>query len=430
MTVCFLGVVSLDGLASGVVAALAALFLPQAVLTAWFVRLLTRRPRAAPRPEAASMPAEVVLCLKGRDPQLEEVFVALAGQQHADWRLRIVVDSTTDPAWDVAREATARLERDGLASWKTCTIEPLARRPATGSLKCASLRQALVTLHPATRVAALVDADAVVHDRWLVTLVEACLEQGVGAVSGNRWYEPERDSVAGTVRAVWNGGAIVQMAAFGIPWGGSLAIRREAIDATGWCDLINGTLCEDTALAAPLARAGWRYRFLPSIFAVDTDDAETLRPLIRWIARQLLTARLHHPRWLLVAVHGLGTSLALVLALIVALLAWRAGRGDLAGGVLTAVVAYEVGSIALLLSITLAVRRVLVADGRPLRALTAARAAWLGACVPLTQCVYAVATLMALTARTVEWRGVVYEIVWGRDADARAARRAAVRITP
>jgi len=430
MTAWFLGVVSLEVFASGVVAALAALFLPQAVLTAWFVRLLARRPRAAARPAAASTPAEVVLCLKGCDSQIEQVFTALAGQQHADWRLRIVVDSTTDPAWDVALEATARLERDGLASWKTCTIEPLAGRPAAGSLKCASLRQALVTLDPATRVAALVDADAVVHDRWLVTLVDACLEEGVGAVSGNRWYEPERDSVAGTVRAVWNGGAIVQMAAFGIPWGGSLAIRREAMEATGWCDLITGTLCEDTALAAPLARAGWRYRFLPALFAIDTDDAETLRPLTRWIARQLLTARLHHPCWPLVAVHGVGTSVALGLALVVMLLAWRAGRGDLAGGVAAAVAAYEAASIGLLLSITLAVRRALVADGRPLRPLTLTRVAWLGACVPLTQCVYAVATLRALTARTVEWRGVVYEIVWGRGADVRASRRAAVRITP
>jgi hypothetical protein len=426
----FLGFLSLDELASGVVAALAALFLPQAVLTGWFVRLLARRPRAAPGPDAASTPAEVVLCLKGRDPQLEEVFVALAGQRHDDWRLRVVVDSTIDPAWEIAREATARLEREGLASWKTCTIEPLAGRPAAGSLKCASLRQALTTLDPATRVAALVDADAVVHDRWLPTLVDACLEERVGAVSGNRWYEPQDSSVAGNVRAVWNGGAIVQMAAFGIPWGGSLAIRREAMADTGWCDVITSTLCEDTALADPLARTGWRYRFLPMLFAVDTDDAETLRPLTRWIARQLLTARLHHPRWPLVAVHGLGTSLALGLGLLVALLAWRAGRGDLAGGVLAAVVAYEAASIGLLLSIALAVHRALIADGRPPRPLTLARAAWLGACVPLTQCVYAVATLRAVTARTVEWRGVVYEIVWGRGANGQAARRAAVRIRP
>jgi len=425
-----LGVVVVGGAAGGGVAPAVALFVPQAALTAWFVRLLARQSRAAPRPEATTTPAEVVLCLKGRDPQLEEVFVALAAQQHHHWRLRVIVDSTSDPAWEVAREATARLEREGRASWHTCTIEPLAGRPAAGSLKCASLRQALLTLDPATRVAALVDADAVVHDRWLVTLVDACLEEGVGAVSGNRWYEPEESSVAGTVRAVWNGGAIVQMAAFGIPWGGSLAIRREAMEATGWCDLITSTLCEDTALAGPLARAGWRYRFLPALFAVDTDDADALRPLTRWIARQLLTARLHHPRWPLVAVHGLGTSLALMLALVVALLTWRAGRGDLTGGVLTAVVAYEAASIGLLLSIALAVHRVLIADGRPLRPLSLTRVAWLGACVPLTQCVYAVATLRALTARTVEWRGVVYEIVWGRDANARAARRAAVRITP
>lgn len=422
--------VSLDTLAAGIPLALGALFLPQAVLTGWFVRLLARTERAAPRPEAATTPAEVVLCLKGRDPQIEDVFAALAGQRHHDWRLRVVVDAVDDPAWDVAREATGRLERAGRATWTACTIEPLACRPAAGSLKCASLRQALVTLDPATRVVALVDADAVVHDRWLVTLVSACLEDGVGAVSGNRWYEPERDSVAGTVRAVWNAGAIVQMAAFGIPWGGSLAIRREAVEATGWCDLITGTLCEDTALAAPLARAGWQYRFVPAVFAVDTDDTVTLRPLTRWIARQLLTARLHHPRWPLVALHGLGTSLALGVAIGVALVAWRAGRGDVAGTVVAAVAAYESLSIVLLAGITAAVRRVLAADGRPPRDLTAARAVWLAASVPLTQVVYAVATLLAITARSVEWRGVVYEIVWGRAAGTRQPRRAFVRITP
>ena len=31
--------------------------------------------------------------------------------------------------------------------------------------------------------------------------------------------------------------------------------------------------------------------------------------------------------------------------------------------------------------------------------------------LPVTQAVYAIATLMAILARSVEWRGVVYDIV-------------------
>ena len=403
-----------DAVATACAVILAALILPQAALTAWFSWELRRRARSTSgrvphRDAAATTPAEVTLCLRGADAELGEVFRGLARQRHADWRLRVVVDSPADPAWSVAGRLVAECAAD--ATWREAIIEPLAERPMTGSLKCASLRQVLLTLAPETRIVALIDADTVPHDTWLVTLIDECLHDGVGAVSGNRWYEPAGGSLAGTVRRIWNAGAIVQMAAFGIPWGGSLALRREAIEASGWCDVIRSSLCEDTALAAPLARSGWKHRLVPAVIAVSDDDRIGMRPLTRWITRQLLTARLHHPLWPLVALHGLCTSLALLASVVVAgVAAWR-GHPAAAALVLLAVAVYEVVSMVLVLVIEQSVRVGVQPAGRRLWPLSLTRLARQAAVLPVTQAVYAVATLMAVAARSVEWRGVVYDIV-------------------
>lgn len=400
--------------ATAVAAALGGILVPQVALTCWFawmVRHRTQARRWSPESSAAAaaVPAEVVLCLRGCDATLDDVFTALARQRHSDWRLRVIVDSEQDPAWTTSHRAVHRLADHG-ANWREATIELLADRPTTGSLKCASLRQAIASLEPRTQVVALLDADSVVREDWLVTMVDETMQPGVGAVSGNRWYEPAHDSVAGTVRAVWNGGAIVQMSAFGIPWGGSLAIRREAMIASGWPDIIRTTLCEDTSLAGPLARAGWRYRFVPSLIAVDEDDDVELAPLTRWIARQLLTARLHHRSWPLVAVHGLGTSVAIVAAVIVATTAaWRSSW-QAAGIAVGAIAAYEIVSALLYLGIARTARSAVAASGGRLRPSSIRRALWQVAMIPPTQAVYAVATVIACFTRSIEWRGIIYDI--------------------
>jgi len=410
-----------------VAAVVGSLIVPQVVLTVWFVWIVRSRTRAScerqrDRETAATVPAEVVLCLRGCDATLGEVFAALARQCHRDWRLRVIVDSTRDPAWEAAHAAVRALEDRG-AAWRQATIEPLAVRPTTGSLKCASLRQALESLDPRTRVIALIDADSVVREEWLVTLVDECMRPGVGAVSGNRWYDPVHNSLTGTIRMLWNAGAIVQMAAFGIPWGGSLAVRREAIDATGWTEIIRTTLCEDTSLAAPLARAGWQYRFVPALVAVDEDDDVALGPLTRWIARQLLTARLHHPSWPLVAMHGVSTSLSIGVALAFCVVAIARGSWGAAAIAAGAVVAYEGASAVLFLAIASAVQQAVVAAGGRVRAVLPGRTLCRMALIPMTQVVYAVATVAALTTRSIEWRGIIYDIV-------QIAGRKAVQVRP
>lgn len=383
----------------------------QWLLTCAFALVVRRRLRRRPGLAQPAPVAEVVLCLRGADPSLPAALTALAEQTYpAPWRLLVVVDSCQDPAWPLAHQTIIQLEATGQASWQAARLTPLAARPAQGSLKSASLRQAFGELDAATELVALVDADAVVASGWLAALATGCGQDGVGAVSGNRWYAPEQGSGPGLVRAIWNGGALVLMTLLGIPWGGSLAVRRNLIESSGWRALLATSLCEDTALPVPLARCGWRYEFRPELIALDRDDGIALRPLRRWISRQLLTTRLHHPAWPLVALHGLGSALLVLVALLALLVALLLGRLTDAGLLLAALLAYELGCVALLLLIDAVVARALEPLGGCLPRRDLAHAWRLLRWLPLTQWVYGLATLRASLARRVEWRGVHYRL--------------------
>ena len=386
----------------------------QTLLTGWFVRrvgLLLRQRRQWPaEPEGGWPEAEVVLCLRGADASLAPALAALAHQTYPGrWRLQLVVDSQADPAWALAQSTLAALEAQ--ASWQAAQMATLAQRPQRGSLKSASLRQAFAHLHPATALVALVDADAIVSPDWLTDLARACSQPGIGAVSGNRWYQPQGPSLAGRVRAGWNGGALVLMTLLAIPWGGSLAVRRQVIDGGAWSERLLTSLCEDTSLIQPLRQLGWRYAFRPELIALDQDDSMPLAELAPWIGRQLLTARLHHPAWPLVALHGVGS--ALVLGAVCVLL--LVGRSPALAGALGL---YELGCMGLLLWIEATALAALAkpeyeARRRPGAPLWRRAWGWLRD-LPATQLIYAVAVWHACWDRQVSWRGVTYRVIGPR----------------
>lgn len=367
------------------------LWLLQVGLVAVFAHRLRHLRRVldqAPQPPESGWPElEVVLCLRGADACLPRLLEVLAQQTYpAPWRLQVVIDHETDPAW-----AWLQPWRDAQGcAWTALRCQNLRERPQHGSLKCASLRQAFADLHPSAALVVLLDADIRFAPDGLERCARACLQPGVGAISGNRWFSPPPPTLgmpgwSSWTRAVWNAGAVVLMTLWQIPWGGTLCVRRAVVDAGDWTALLKRGLCEDTGLLAPLRRLGLTYRFEPSLLMVDPDPAQPLVPLGRWITRQLLTARLHHPAWGLVALHGLGSAVVLMVALVQA--AWGAA------------VAYELGCVGLLVWIER-----LVQPGR--------RAHGLGWCLGLLpgQVVDGVATLMALLTRRVEWRGVEYAV--------------------
>ncbi len=369
---------------------LLALWLGQALLVFAFsqrLRVLRRSSDSAAWSDAACPALEVVLCLRGADACLPRLLEALADQTYpAPWRLQVVVDSDQDPAWTLLKPWQAR-EEVAWAELRCCT---LLKRPGQGSLKCAALSQAFSQLHPSSALVVLLDADIRFAEDGLERCARACLQPGVGAISGNRWFAPPSPGISALhlsswTRAVWNAGAVVLMTLWKIPWGGTLCVRRSVVEAGDWLELLSRGLCEDTGLLGPLRRLGLDYRFAPNLIMVDPDPAQPLLPLSRWITRQLLTARLHHPAWGLVALHGLSSAALLSIAL------WQ---GDWA-----AALVYELGCVSLLCWI----ERLMQPEDRP---------HWLGWGMGLVpgQLVDGAATLAALLVRRISWRGVDYVV--------------------
>ena len=375
----------------GVASGLGLALVIQALLLLLFSLRWTALRRSTDRwpltPEGGWPELEVLLCLRGVDPSLQGLMAALAAQRYPGrWHLQMVVDRETDPAWPLVQPW---LEASG-AGWSTIRCSALQERPLQGSLKCAALRQACAGVKPSTELVVLLDADASLAADGLARLARACWRPGVGAVSGNRWYAPSGAGLLSWTRAVWGAAALVLMTLLQIPWGGTLAVRRSVVEAGDWIKLLERGLCEDTGLLQPLRQQGLRYEPRPELLVVERGDVKRWGGLQRWISRQMLTARLHHPAWPLVLLYGLGSTAVLVLLL-----------GALLAGAVQPVVFYELGCWILLLLLQRQVIGVWP-DRRE-------AGGWGLALLP-GQAIHTLTTLGAWGQRRVEWRGVHYAV--------------------
>jgi len=231
----------------------------------------------------------------------------------------------------------------------------------------------------------------------------------VAATTGNRWYLPVRPSWGSLVRHAWNAAAVVQMYFYRIPWGGTLALKLDVFRHSDLADRWAHAFCEDTMLYAAVQRRQQRVEFVPSLMMVNRETC-TLGGFYHWVRRQLLAARLYHPGWHTVAAHGILTSLAPVLALI--LLLSGVGTGNVAAAWLAAAALAVSTFSSPLLLIVLAggVGRAVRRRGEPTRWLAAADLPKLFAAILLTKAVYLGALLSSIFIRAVHWRGIVYRI--------------------
>jgi hypothetical protein len=195
------------------------------------------------------------------------------------------------------------------------------------------------------------------------------------------------------------------MVCFGIPWGGTLAIESGLLTVAGLREKWARAFCEDTLLTGALAGTGRRVAFVPSLIAVNRERV-TLNALVPWITRQLLTARLYHPAWPVVAVFGLSAPLT-VSATVVAV-ALAAARGDTLalGGLASGLTLFLASLPALFLWIERVVRQAVPGPvaGPPPALADAVRGTF------AAQTVYGGAILAALALTSTRWRGVTYAI--------------------
>ena len=385
------------------------LTLIQSILVIGYRRFLLDRKLDSREPMNAavdsSLPkAAVILCLRGNDESLAECLTGIIGQDYPSYEIHTVFDSHDDPAVATVRDFFA--DRETLVHMHF--FEPLPNC----SYKNAAICHVVNQLDPTIEAIALCDADAIIDQNWLHDLITGLKDPEVGATTGNRWFSPLEPLAGSLFRKYWNSAAIVQMQAYNIAWGGSLAIRRKVIDECNLLEKWSQAFCEDTMLSRILSSHGYRTRRLPQL-VVENHESTSVRDSLHWITRQLLTVRLHHPDWILVLAHGVFSAIATWIAPIATILFLLLGNFEAARATGVAFFVYQIVNFLLLWVIEFNNNAVL-RDRESFNRIEPAsidRGALLDhlKAVALTQILYPIAVVKAALATDTSWRGVRYD---------------------
>jgi hypothetical protein len=364
----------------------------------WQIRDAIRAESASEyRPRVA-----VILCVRGADAHLEDCLRGLAAQDWPHFQVIVVADDESDPACGVFR-GFVQSHRDDRFSLRIAD-----QRNSRRSLKCQSLNLACQSLNNDVEVVALIDADGVPDSNWIRRLVGSLGDAPAAASFGARWFEPPGRQLGSLVRWSWNAAAIVQMGVYGIPWGGSLAIKRSALID---CDILEawGDALFEDVLVAPMAEIRYREVRQTAAILVSREDT-TVSKAREWIARQLLDARLYHPRWPLVLIHGLIVAGCVTSGLVLAASSLAQGQFRDAALVAAVWLLFQWTNLGLLRSIERRIRG--LADGEAKRCRIPSSIPWHAplSVLPLTQAIHFVAVVSVMFTRTIRWRGIEYAI--------------------
>ncbi|MDR2438929.1 MAG: glycosyltransferase family 2 protein [Planctomycetaceae bacterium] len=371
-----------------------------------FLRKIRRNEWSTPSGEFTPK-TMVLLALRGMDPFLKHCLEGLLTQDYPNYTIRIIVDHPDDSALRVAKEVIEAYHADNVEiivvdeHFETCT------------LKCNSLYHAVESLDISYEVVVILDADVNPHSGWLRQLVEPLADPHFAVATGQRWYIPDTPNSGSLVRYLWNTAAVAQLYLYRIAWGGSLALRRELFTEGNLLDLWKKAFTDDAVVSESLKRIGSKIAFVPSLFMVNREIC-TLTSFHRWVKRQLLCVKLHHPVWNVVAFQGILITLPLLACTGLLVTGFWFWEKPLIYWNLGAFAVYWGGVFGALLIMEQAVRKCLRQRGEPLKHWTMNRIIRVLLLIPITQIVYTSALIQLYFLHRVEWRGVEYEIGHGK----------------
>ncbi|MDR0337795.1 MAG: glycosyltransferase family 2 protein [Planctomycetaceae bacterium] len=349
----------------------------------------------------------VLLTLRGVDPFLKRCLEGLLKQNYPNYGIRLIFDHPDDSALPVARDIVETCGADHVEfivvdeHFETCT------------LKCNSLYHAVVSLDPSYEVVVILDADTNPHPNWLRQLVEPLSDPQFAASTGQRWYIPDTPNAGSLVRYLWNAAAVVQLYLYRIAWGGSLALRRDLFTQGNLLESWKTAFTDDAAIAESVKRVGSKTAFVPSLFMVNRETC-TLKSFHRWVKRQLLCAKLHHPAWNAVAFQGILITLPLLICMSLLVTGFVCWEKSLLYWNLGTLAVYWGGVFGTLPIMEQAIRKRLRQRQEIVKPWTTGLIIRVLSLIPVTQIVYTSALIQLYFLQRVEWRGVEYKIGPGK----------------
>ena len=352
----------------------------------------------------------VILTLRGADPSLNRCIGGLLKQDYPNYTIFMAIDHASDPALQTVHSIIEKQQP------KNVEIVVVDEHLPTCTLKCNSLYYVTKNLDPSYEVVAILDADTNPHPSWLRDLVEPLSDSRFSVASGQRWFMPDKDNFGSLIRFLWNAVAIVLSYHFRIAWGGSLALKRSLFVEGKLLDDWKKAFTDDASIMSALAASGSRSTFVPSLFMVNRETC-TIPWFHRWVQRQLLCAKLHHPTWFAIVGHAVLIMVPIFVAIFLLIYGFINGNNAVLAWTVAALVVYCIAAYAALPIMDQGVRRKLRERNEPLTPWTWRRALQMLIAIPLTQVVYCSSLFWLQFLKKVEWRGVWYEI--GKDKTVR-----------
>ncbi len=377
----------------------------QFVLFVVFARALTQGPSTVEiRQTLEKQPPRicVIMPLRGADPFLKDAILSVVNSQYPNLLLQIIIDCEQDSARSVV-EATLRN-----VSKHRYHVDFLRDHCPDRSLICSSILQAIDANSEHCDLFSFCAADMVLPADWYWHLVNAMNDKNVGCPLGNRWYQPLEGQWGSLVRQAWNAGAVVIMWLCEIPWGGAVALRPADIKQSGLYSLWQTSLVEDVTIYDAIRRIGKSPKFVPALTVVNQEEIDVSNGF-RFIKRQMLWARLYHPRWWLVLGHALAGLSAIVIPTFAAMVAIMSAQYLAAGVSAGAILVYVVTMVLLWIQLENCVARTLLHTSCEIKShRTWTRLFRMTLVVPLVQVLYPIAAIACSLATYADWRGIRY----------------------
>ena len=204
---------------------------------------------------------------KGVDLGLAANLRSLFEQDYDDYEITFIVESTEDPAYEAIGRAMAE------HPWVSSRVVVAGHATDSGQ-KVHNLLVATQHVPDRVKYLAFVDSDARPRPEWLRMLIAQLDQPGLGAVTGYRWFTPERASIANALVYSMNCDvlSLLTRSSHYLIWGGSWAIRREVFEALGLRDAWKGTLSDDLVASRLMRRARLQVRFEPACVVASPLD--------------------------------------------------------------------------------------------------------------------------------------------------------------
>jgi len=356
------------------------------------------------KPDSGYTPKTMVLLpLRGADPSLSRSLERVLTQDYPNYCVQFIFDSAEDSALPFVEAAMKQWGR------QHAEIKIMTKPFSTCSLKCSALYHGVIDIDPSFEAVVILDADTNPPGDWLKQLVEPLSDPQFPVATGLRWYIPGKVHPGSLVRYLWNAAAIFQQELYRIPWGGSLALRRDFLTESNLLEQWKHSFADDTPIMSVVRQAKQSIAVVPSLFLVNRESCG-LRSFHRWVKRQMLCAKLYHPAWGMV----LGQAVLITLPLLLLVGTFLAGLIQRDGQVvLWSVISfllYWAGVFGTLPMMENAIRQIVRRHGESVEKWSFRRTLLTFAMVPVTQGVYVSALFWLHFLRRVEWRGIEYDV--------------------